>query len=404
MVKRKVVVKVLPICLALGLLSPSPGMAQGGGTTASPLPSGLAVRLPLFKAYSQGKVVYYTNFEASDAAFARGIRGAFAPRLAKAKDDGIDEFFLVTNGVSGQTPVLGSPPGDPDYSPIWRLIRVTWNSGARRTLLTSEADIDAQMANLSETETSIYFNCPVLLLTDDARGTRPRPAPTLALGPQLISWAIAGGGRTGTALFNVETAWHDGRLFAFLGLEAGPAGLDPLLPQTLQTLPKLSLTKIANGLAPADSAVADFWVVPNGVVIDSVPEPDDQAMYSPIWRVLIVNFNEGKPQRPLRSKAEIDAAVAAGDVTIIAPGPNNGADAVFNCPVIDARATTSLPSADSEVTFLVRNGFLTSTDGILLVNDLRRHDLDQFETDVQALVTAQKLTREVGQLLIALSR
>src|SRR5262249_13015330 len=159
----------------------------------------------------------------------------------------------------------------------------------------------------------------------------------------------------------------------------------PLLPATVQSVPKLSLTKIANGLAPADGVAADFWVVPNGVVIDSVPETADQDIYSPIWRVLIVSFNQGKPERPLRSKAEIDAAVAAGDVTVIAPGPNNGADAVFNCPVIDARTTVALPRASVEIQFLVRAGFLSSTDAAPLLNDLRLRSDDQYVTDVTAL-------------------
>lgn len=401
--RLKTGIMVVPICLMLGLVSTSSSRAQTRNAV-NPLPAGVAVRLPLFKAFAAGKVVYFTNFEASDAGYARTIRGTFAPRLAKAKDDGTDEFLLVTNGVSGQVPVLGSPPGDADYSPIWRLVQVAWKSGATKSLLTSVADVDAHAANLTETETAIRFNCPVLLVTQDAQGTQPRPAPTLVLGPELLSWDVARGGRTGTALFNVETGWHDGRLYGFLGLEAAPAGLDPLLPPTVQTVPKLSLSKIANGLAPADSAAADFYVVPNGVVLDSVPESDDQDIYSPIWRVLIVNFKTDKPQRPLRSKEEIDAAVAAGDVTIIAPGPNNGADAVFNCPVIDARATVPLPRAATEIQFLVRVGLLASTDAAPLLNDLRLRSQDQYVKDVNALVTANKLTRDVGQLLLVLPR
>jgi hypothetical protein len=404
MLNRKVGITLVPIALTLGLLSAGPISAQVGSAAVNPLPPGLAVRLPLFKAFSKGKAVWYTNFESSDAGFARSIRGFFAPRLAKAKVDGTDEFFLVTNGVAAQVPVLGAPPGDPDYSPLWHLVRVTWKSGVAKTLLTSEDDIDAHAADLTETPATITFNCPVLLVSQDSGGTKPTPAPTIALGPQLISWQLAGNGRTGIALFLVETAWHDDRLFGFLSLDSAPAGLDPLGPQTLQTVPKLSLTKIANGLAPADSAVADFWVVPGGIVIDSVPEPDDQDTYSPLWRVLIVNFNQGKPERPLRSKAEIDAAVAAGDVTVIAPGPNNGADAVFNCPVIDGRATVALPRAATEVAFLVRAGILTSADAAPLLNDLRLRSLDQYTKDVNALVTSKKLAPEVGQLLLALPR
>jgi hypothetical protein len=401
MFKRRVGMLLVPISLGIGLASTGRGGAQSV-TAPNPLPSAVAVRLPLFKAYSQGKVVYYTNFEASDAAFARSIRGAFAPRLAKAKDDGTDEFFLITNGATGQVPVLGSPPGDPDYSPIWHLHRVTWKSGAKKTLLTSEADIDAQAANLTETDASIFFNCPVIMVSDDAQGTNLRVAPTLVLGPQVIQWSVTRGARTGSALYVVEPVWHDGRLYAMLSLEGAAAGHDPLLP-AVAPVPKLSLSKIANGVAnPQDSAVADLWVTDNGLVLDSIPDTADQDKYSPVWAVHVVSFNEGKVQRPLRSDPEIAAAATAGDVTIIMPGPNNGADAVFNCPVIDARATTPLPSAANEIAFLVRAGLLAPADAATLSNDLRQRNSEQYFMDVASLVGASKLTPAVGQLLLAL--
>src|SRR5207244_5004616 len=112
-----------PIALLALALAPAPARADD----VAPFVSGDAVRLPLFKGFTQGKVVYYTTFEASDPSIIRRIDGTFpAPRLAKARDEGTDDFFNVTNGVGGQEPVMGSPPGDPDYSPIWRLVQVSW--------------------------------------------------------------------------------------------------------------------------------------------------------------------------------------------------------------------------------------------------------------------------------------
>jgi hypothetical protein len=385
------------------LAAPRPGAAQVRRTAPAPLPASVAVRLPLFRAFTQGKEVYYTNFESSDAAFARMIGGAFAPRLAKARDDGTDEFFLVTNGASGQVPVLGSPPGDADYSPIWRLVRVTWKAGATKKLLTSEDDIDAQGENITEEETAIRFNCPVLLVSDDLTGTNLRAAPTLALGPQLLLWDVGRAARRGTALFRVEGAWHDGRLFAFLGLEGAPQGLKPNSP-LLATVPKLSLDKIASTPSPAHDPVADFWVVDQqeAPVIDSVPEPEDEQIYSPLWHIHIVTFNTDRRPRTLHSGDEIKAATTAGDVTVITPGPNNAPDAVFNCPVIDARATTALPRAADEIRFLSRAGLLTAAQAGTLMTDLRRGT--RYDEDVTALVTGATLKPEVGQLLMELVR
>lgn len=390
-----------PLGLALALASLGPAGAQRDGGGVTPLPASVAVRLPLFKAFTKGKAVFYTNFEVSDLAMARSLRAtAFAPRLARAKDDGTDEFFLVTNGVSGQQPILGSPPGDMDYSPMWRFVRITWKAGAARKLLTSEADIDAQGSNITEQETPVRFNCPVLLISDDLQLTNLRPAPTLALGPQLISWDINRRRDGGSTLFRVEGAWHDGLLFAFLDLEGAPRGLAPNAP-AVAAVPKLSLSKIAGTTAPPHDPVANFYTVQFQAepVIDSVPLPDDQDKYSPLWAVHLVTFNMGKRPRPLHSEDEVKAAAMAGDVTIVDPTP----DSVFNCPVIDARATVSLPRAADEIRFLMRAGLLPAGDGNTLLNDLRLRNGDQFIKDVQALVTGGKLKPETGQLLLALT-
>lgn len=386
--------------LALLALALVPALARADD--AAPFISGDAARLPLFKAYTQGKVVYYTTFEASDPSIIRRIDGTFAaPRLAKARDEGTDDFFNVTNGVRGQEPVMGSPPGDPDYSPIWRLVQVSWKRSARKKLLTSEADVNAQAANLTTQVTSIRFNCPVLLVSDDLRATHLRPAPTINLGAQLISWGVKPGASRGAALYRIETAWHDGRAFAFLDLEAGPNGLDPIQP-VVATVPKLSLNVIATSPASPHDPVAEFYVVEfqNRVVIDSVPEAEDRDIYSPLWHVSIVLFNPGVQPRELHDEAEIEAAELAGDVTIF---PQD-ADAVFNCPVVDARDVVALPLASNEVRFLERVSLLSHADAARLQADIGRKDDAKYESDVNALVDASTITSELGHLLLELER
>lgn len=54
--------------------------------------------------------------------------------------------------------------------------------------------------------------------------------------------------------------------------------------------------------------------------------------------------------------------------------------------------------------FLVDAGFLTSAQGRVLLNDLRRNDEDQFLEDIADLVDADVLRPEVGQLLVELGR
>jgi hypothetical protein len=76
--------------------------------------------------------------------------------------------------------------------------------------------------------------------------------------------------------------------------------------------------------------VAPIWTVTNPAagqhnIIDTVP---GRAGYSPLWRVNKVTFKEGVTPRPLRSRADVDAAVKAGDATVASTST------VVNCPVL----------------------------------------------------------------------
>jgi hypothetical protein len=76
--------------------------------------------------------------------------------------------------------------------------------------------------------------------------------------------------------------------------------------------------------------VAPIWVVTNGVdtqrnVIDTVP---GRADYTPLWAVRMVTWKDGVTPHVLRSKAAVQAALRAGQVTVSA------APVVVNCPVL----------------------------------------------------------------------
>jgi hypothetical protein len=76
--------------------------------------------------------------------------------------------------------------------------------------------------------------------------------------------------------------------------------------------------------------LAPIWTVTNPAagqhnIIDTVP---GQADYSPLWQVNKVTFKDGVTPRLLTSKADVDAAVKAGDVTV------TKTSTVVNCPVL----------------------------------------------------------------------
>jgi hypothetical protein len=79
-----------------------------------------------------------------------------------------------------------------------------------------------------------------------------------------------------------------------------------------------------------DNKLAPLWTVTNSAtgqhnVIDAVP---GQAGYSPLWQINKVTFKPGVTAYVLKSKADVDAAIAKGDVTL------RSTSVVVNCPVL----------------------------------------------------------------------
>ena len=76
--------------------------------------------------------------------------------------------------------------------------------------------------------------------------------------------------------------------------------------------------------------LAPIWAVTNGVaaqhnIVDTVPGQSD---YSPLWQLNMVTFASGITPYLLESKADVDAAVQKGDVTI------QKTSTIVNCPVL----------------------------------------------------------------------
>ena len=76
--------------------------------------------------------------------------------------------------------------------------------------------------------------------------------------------------------------------------------------------------------------LAPIWAVTNGAagqhnIIDTVP---GKADYSPLWQLNMVTFKDGMTAHLLKSKADVEAAVKAGEVTV------KSTTTVINCPVL----------------------------------------------------------------------
>jgi hypothetical protein len=109
--------------------------------------------------------------EAKGLSEATGYPVAFVPSLGDVPDNSTANLYLFMNGVKGLNPfgfqanVLDSVPGDPEYSPLWRVQAVTWKDEAAARELRSEDEVlDAEKAGeVTVEETPLVKNSPVVV-------------------------------------------------------------------------------------------------------------------------------------------------------------------------------------------------------------------------------------------------
>jgi hypothetical protein len=133
--------------------------------------------LPVDKGYAEGKDIYFTHTEASNADTAQKMTTAmkspvlYAPSLASVPKDALANVYSFTNGVAGasmsglQPSVFDNPPGTEGYSPLRLLNMVTWTDNTKARELKSAAEIlqAAQDGELTITPTPLVINMPFVV-------------------------------------------------------------------------------------------------------------------------------------------------------------------------------------------------------------------------------------------------
>ncbi|HZU14027.1 MAG TPA: cupredoxin family copper-binding protein [Chloroflexota bacterium] len=136
---------------------PGPGgMGMGPASLASQ---------PTWQGYYDGHKDTYLSTDVSSAAMAAEMHIRYAPGLRNAAAASVDPMYLVPGrAATNQLAVFGSQPGESDYSPLWREITVTWKSGVKPVLLTSDNQIFAlqHKGRLTLRRTQVILNCPII--------------------------------------------------------------------------------------------------------------------------------------------------------------------------------------------------------------------------------------------------
>jgi hypothetical protein len=138
------------------------GMSQLG---AHSLPAQTTQTLPAFPAYYDAHKDDVVVTDAFPKPAAVMFHANFAPSLGVVKPSSQPRWYVVRGrAAAGQLAVLGSEPGESDYSPLWRTVIVRWKPGVSPKLLTSDNMINdlARKGRLTVTDMSMLVNAPVV--------------------------------------------------------------------------------------------------------------------------------------------------------------------------------------------------------------------------------------------------
>lgn len=154
--------RIALLAIALGI-----GGAQaawGAGNPMMAMGKTITVHHPAFQAYYDGHKDTILNLDVSNKAEAMMDHINYAPNLRLVPLTTPEIYFVGGNAATGQLAVLGSEPGENDYTPIWREVHVTWKAGQTPALLKSDTQINAlaKKGVLTETKTGTRLNCPVI--------------------------------------------------------------------------------------------------------------------------------------------------------------------------------------------------------------------------------------------------
>ena len=139
------------------------------------------VSIPVSTGFINGKIAYFiatdasTQEVASSVSNTTGFKVNYAPSLANTSESARQQGFVFLNGFSGeeggplgsQLSVATAVPGDPDYSPLFDINYVHWNTNNTsdiRILKSADEIFDAQQnGELTITKSNVVINSPAIV-------------------------------------------------------------------------------------------------------------------------------------------------------------------------------------------------------------------------------------------------
>jgi len=132
---------------------------------AHSLPAQSTQTLPAFPAYYDAHKDVVVVSDAYPKSAAVTFHANYAPSLSFVQPGTQPAWYIVRGRAApGQLAVLGSEPGESDYSPLWRTVIVRWKPGMSPRVLTSDNMILdlAKKGELTATTTAFIVNATVV--------------------------------------------------------------------------------------------------------------------------------------------------------------------------------------------------------------------------------------------------
>lgn len=289
--------------------------------------NGGSVTMRLHEGRLDGEPIYFVRTDTSDQTFAEQEGLVWVPvlRLALEGDGRVGRLFLFENGAEGQLPVLSTGPGRDDFTPLYRIVRVTF-SGEAAVLDSAEA-LDAAVADGSAQleDTEIVVNYPAVKwpggeLPVDTVVEKPLEGGPLLGPPDLDAMTVT---------FKLHQCFPESR---YIVTDTSAVPMAPMM--NIQGSPG------TEGLAELGAA-STITVFGNGLngpgAMGFQPgifrEKAGLPAWSPMWDHFTAVWKDESKAVLLTTQAELDERVAAGEIEIFKGTPDTGGQGfVVNCP------------------------------------------------------------------------
>lgn len=289
--------------------------------------NGGSVTLRLHAGFIDGKTAYFVRTDTSDRDFADEEGLVWVPVLstAKSRAGSVGTIHLFAGGVPEQLPILSTVPGRDDFTPLYRVVRVTFS--ADPVLLDSVAAVAAAVTagTVAVEESDIIVNYPTVKwpggeLPVDTVVELPLAGGPLLEAPDLDTMVVT---------FKLHQCFPESRyiitdtsatpMAPMMNIQGSPgtAGLDEVGAAS-------TITVFGNGIQGPGAM---------GFQPGIFREKAGNPAWSPLWDHFTAVWRDPAKAVLLTNQAELDARVAAGEIEIFRGTPDTGGQGfIVNCP------------------------------------------------------------------------